>query len=68
MDKVKEFNRKLEEMNLVGYWGILRSEVFEPASSFEPCIWRWKNVKEALHEVGEVLGAGQSFRRFIAVK
>lgn len=68
MDKVEEFNRKLEEMNLVGYWGISRSEVFEPAASFEPCLWRWKDVSGALHDAGEILSPGQSFRRFIAFK
>lgn len=68
MDKVEEFNRKLEEMNLLGYWGVPRTEVFEPFSSFEPCLWRWKDVQSALHEAGEILSLDQSFRRFVAFK
>ena len=68
MDKVEEFNRQLEEMNLVGYWGVPRAEVFEPFSSFELCMWRWKDVHSALHKAGEIFSLGQSFRRFIAFK
>ncbi|MBI4523411.1 MAG: cupin domain-containing protein [Deltaproteobacteria bacterium] len=68
MDKVEQLNRRLEEMNLVGYWGIPRTEVFEPVCSFAPNIWRWKDVSDALREAGEILPPGQSFRRFIAFK
>jgi len=68
VDKIERFNRKLEEMNLLGYWGVPRTEVFEPFSSFEPCMWQWKDVHSALHEAGEILSLDQSFRRFIAFK
>jgi gentisate 1,2-dioxygenase len=68
MDRVNEFNRKLEKLNLVGYWSIPRSEIFEPLSSFEPWMWRWKDMNSALNEAGEIFGLDQSFRRFIAFK
>ncbi len=68
MAKLEEFDRKLEKMNLVGYWGIPRSEVFEPAASFGPCLWRWDDVNGALQDAGEIVAPGQSFRRFIAFK
>jgi gentisate 1,2-dioxygenase len=68
MSKIDDFNRKLEEKNLVGYWGIPRSESFEPKASFEPCIWRWDDVYGALNEAGEILGMKDSLRRFIAFR
>lgn len=68
MSKIEDFNRKLEKMNLVGYWGIARSESFEPKPSIEPCIWRWDDVYGALNEAGEILGMDDSLRRFIAFR
>jgi gentisate 1,2-dioxygenase len=68
MSKIDDFNRKLEQMNLVGYWGIPRSESFEPKASFEPCLWRWDDVYGALNEAGEILGMEDSLRRFIAFR
>ena len=68
MSKIEDFNRKLEKMNLVGYWGIPRSESFEPKPSFEPCMWRWDDVYGALNEAGEILGMDDSLRRFIAFR
>ncbi len=65
---LEEFNRKLDELNLIGYWGIPRREAFEPRSSFEPCMWRWDDVYCALNEAGEVLGLDESLRRFIAFR
>ncbi len=44
MSRIEDFNRKLDELNLIGYWGISRREAFEPTSSFEPCMWRWDDV------------------------
>jgi len=68
MSKIDELNRKLEKLNLVGYWGIPRSEAFEPKSSFEPCLWRWDDVYSVIREAGEVLGPEESLRRFIAFR
>ncbi len=68
MSKLDDFNRRLEAKNLVGYWGIPRSEVFEPKPSFAPCIWRGADVFSALDEAGELLGMEDSARRFIAFR
>ena len=68
MSRIEEFNRKLEGMNLIGYWDIPRREAFEPKSSFEPCLWRWADVEGALNEAGELLGMDDSLRRFIAFR
>jgi 1-hydroxy-2-naphthoate dioxygenase len=68
MSRIDDFNRKLEDLNLVGYWGIPRSESFEPKASFEPTMWRWAEVHGALMEAGDVLGMEDSLRRFIAFR
>jgi gentisate 1,2-dioxygenase len=68
MSRIDEFNHKLDKLNLVGYWGIPRSESFEPKASFAPTIWRWDDVYAALMEAGDVLGMDDSLRRFIAFK
>jgi gentisate 1,2-dioxygenase len=68
MSRIEEFNRKLEKLNLIGYWAIPRREEFEPQASFEPCMWRWDDVQRALDEAGEILGLDESLRRFIAFR
>ena len=68
MSRIDDFNQKLDKLNLVGYWGIPRSESFEPKGSFAPTIWRWNDVYAALMEAGDVLGMDDSLRRFIAFK
>src|ERR1044072_5293527 len=68
MSRIDDFNQKLDKLNLVGYWGIPRSESFEPKASFQPTMWRWDDVYGALMEAGDVLGMDDSLRRFIAFK
>jgi gentisate 1,2-dioxygenase len=68
MSRIDDFNEKLDKLNLVGYWGIPRSESFEPKASFAATIWRWDDVHAALMEAGDVLGMDDSLRRFIAFK
>ena len=69
-DKLEQLNRELEEKNLVGYWNLVRGrgDDYEPKSSFEPCLWKWKDVSSALEKAGETLGLEDSFRRFIAFR
>jgi 1-hydroxy-2-naphthoate dioxygenase len=68
MSRIDDFNQKLEKLNLVGYWGIPRSESFEPKASFAPTLWRWEDVYGALMESGDVLGMDDSLRRFLAFR
>ena len=67
MSKLDELNRELEEKNLLGYWTIVRGrgDDYGPKSSFEPCLWKWKDVSSLLEKAGETLGLEDSFRRFI---
>jgi 1-hydroxy-2-naphthoate dioxygenase len=68
MSKLDELNRELEEKNLLGYWNIVRGrgDDYEPKSSFEPSLWKWKDIWSGLEKAGETLDLEQSFRRFIA--
>ena len=70
MANLEEFNRELEEKNLLGYWNLVRErgDGYEPKSSFEPCIWKWSDVAPAMAKAGETLGLEDSFRRFIAFR
>lgn len=46
MSKMDELNRELEEKNLLGYWNLVRErgDDYEPKSSFEPFMLKWKDV------------------------
>lgn len=68
MDRVDELNRDLEAQNLLGFWTIPRADVYEPKSSFEPCLWKWRDVAGALDRVAEVIGPEMSLRRFIGFR
>jgi gentisate 1,2-dioxygenase len=70
MSKLDELNRELEDKNLLGYWNLVRGrgDDYEPKSSFEPCLWKWKDVASGLEKAGETLGLEDSFRRFIAFR
>jgi gentisate 1,2-dioxygenase len=67
MSKMDELNQQLEQSNLLGYWNIVRGrgDDYEPKSSFEPYMWKWKDVASGLDKAGETLGPEDSFRRFI---
>jgi gentisate 1,2-dioxygenase len=63
---LEELTNELKEKNLQGYWSIARGDVAqEPAAPFEPCLWPWREVSEAIDKAGEIVGLDQSFRRFI---
>ena len=66
---LEEFDHELKEKNLIGFWSFARSGVFqEPSPSFEPCLWKWKDVHDAINKAGEMVGLNQSFRRFIGFR
>jgi 1-hydroxy-2-naphthoate dioxygenase len=66
METLEEFNRELEKKNLLGFWTAgPRSEIYEPQASYQPCIWRWKDVYSSLMKAGELLTLDQTARRFI---
>jgi gentisate 1,2-dioxygenase len=66
MSNLDEIERGLEEKNLFGYWTVGSGAAYaEPQSSFEPCMWKWRDVSDALEKTGAELSLDQTFRRFI---
>ncbi|HEX9444161.1 MAG TPA: cupin domain-containing protein [Candidatus Binatia bacterium] len=66
MSDLDAIERALEEKNLFGYWTVGSGAAYaEPKSSFEPCLWKWQDVQDALDRTGAELGLDQTFRRFI---
>jgi gentisate 1,2-dioxygenase len=66
MKDLKQFNAELKEKNLAGYWETSEGEVYrEPVSTFEPCLWKWKDIHDAITQAGEVVGLEMVSRRVI---
>jgi len=70
MSRLEDFNRKIAEKNLVGFWTDTtpRDAPREPRSSFEPYLWRWKEVHEAVVEAAEVVDKENALRRTISFR
>ena len=64
---LSDFNEELRRKNLVGYWMIpSRSDrLREPQPTFEPFLWRWAELYEALHKATEYIQPEEAYRRFV---
>lgn len=64
---LEKFNEELKAKNLIGYWMIPnRSDGFrEPQPNFEPFLWKWGKVEQALQKACEYIQPEEAFRRFI---
>jgi gentisate 1,2-dioxygenase len=66
MPAVDEFNEELRKKNFRGYWQAIQGDVYrEPVSSFAPYLWKGKDLYDAIHKAGEIVGLESSFRRVI---
>jgi gentisate 1,2-dioxygenase len=66
MKDLKEFSSELKKKNLAGYWETSEGEVHrEPFASFEPCLWKWQDINDAINQAGEVVGLEMVSRRVI---
>jgi gentisate 1,2-dioxygenase len=66
MADLQAFEEHLRSKNLKGYWQNLQGDLYrEPVASYEPCLWKWKDVGEAMERAGEIIGLETSFRRVI---
>ena len=66
---LEAFDRELKEKNLIGFWSFAVSGEYQQAKApFEPCLWKWQDLYEAITKAGEAVGLEQSFRRFIGLK
>lgn len=66
MKDLKQFTAELKEKNLAGYWETAEGEAYrEPRTSYEPCLWKWPDVQDAVVQAGEVVGLEMVSRRVI---
>ena len=66
MKDLKQFNTELKQKNLAGYWETAEAETYrQPASSFKPCLWKSKDIHDAITQAGEVVGLEMVSRRVI---
>src|SRR5262245_6730825 len=63
-DSVALLDRDMAEKNLSGYWRLgMEGLPPHPMTSVEPCLWKWRDVKESLVRAGEVISLENSERR-----
>ncbi|HXG50843.1 MAG TPA: cupin domain-containing protein [candidate division Zixibacteria bacterium] len=68
-DALKAFEEELELKNFRGYWQNVQGDVYrEPVPSYEPCLWKGKDLFAAIEKAGEVVGLDLSFRRVIQLR
>src|SRR5512134_1209592 len=66
MADIKAFEAELQSKNFKGYWQNIQGDAYrEPAPSYEPCLWKGKDLFPAIEKAGEVVGLDLSFRRVI---
>jgi gentisate 1,2-dioxygenase len=65
-EALKAFEEELQNKNFKGYWQNTQGDVArEPVPSYEPCLWKGKNLFAAMEKAGDVVGLDVSFRRVI---
>jgi gentisate 1,2-dioxygenase len=66
---VQQFDRELDEKNLQGLWneGLWNSDAKlftkDPKTMVLPCLWKWKDIDQALDQAGELVGLGGKVER-----
>ena len=66
MKDLKQFNTELKQKNLAGYWETAEAKTYrQPASGFKPCLWKSKDIHDAITQAGEVVGLEMVSRRVI---
>lgn len=69
MAGLEEFNEELRKKDLRGFWESYQGEAYrEPVSSFEPHLWKWADVYDAIEKAGEKIGLEYSSRRVIQLR
>ncbi len=67
---LSDFNEELRRKNLMGYWMISnRSDRFrEPQPTFEPFLWKWAELYDALQKAAEFIRPEEAYRRFVGLQ
>ena len=61
-----DFQARMRAKSLRGLWETVHGDEYrEPLSSFEPHIWKWDDVREAILDAGELIGVEAAFRRVV---
>ena len=62
MKDLKQFNTELKQKNLAGYWETAEAETYrQPASSFRPCLWKSKDIHDAITGHSSGGGVGRTY-------
>jgi gentisate 1,2-dioxygenase len=66
MADLKDFEEELKKKHFRGYWQANRGDVArEPVASFEPYLWKGKDLYSLIQRAGDEVGLETSFRRVI---
>ncbi|OGQ79946.1 MAG: hypothetical protein A3F90_18725 [Deltaproteobacteria bacterium RIFCSPLOWO2_12_FULL_60_19] len=69
MADLKAFEEELKKKNFRGYWQATQGDRSrEPVATFEPYLWKGKDLYEAIDRAGTEVGLETSFRRVIQMK
>src|SRR5690348_9828680 len=65
-EALKAFEEELQTKNFKGYWQNQQGDASrEPIASYEPCLWKGKDLFAAMDKAADVVGLDISFRRVI---
>jgi gentisate 1,2-dioxygenase len=65
-DSVALLDRDMAAKNLSGYWRLgMEGLPPDPMTAVEPCLWKWRDVRESLARAGEVVSLENSERRVV---
>jgi gentisate 1,2-dioxygenase len=66
MKNLKDFEAELKQKNLAGYWETAEGETYrQPHGSYKPCVWKSRDIHDAIVQAGEVVGLEMVSRRVI---
>jgi gentisate 1,2-dioxygenase len=69
MADLKAFEEELKKKNFRGYWQATQGDASrEPVATFEPYLWKGKDLYEAIDRAGTEVDLETSFRRVIQMK
>lgn len=66
MTDLKAFEEELKKKHFRGYWQAVQGDVYrEPKPTFDPFLWKGRDLYGAISKAGETVGLETSFRRVI---
>ncbi len=63
-DSIELLDRDMADKNIEGYWRLGPENYLSyPATSVQPCLWKWTDIHDMLTRAGEVVSLDQTERR-----